>query len=119
MMLPNAACPMGTPTITLAGKKWPVPPLAIKQLRIIIPASTVIGELRKGQGVSPAQMGAILNVVHTALTRAHPGFPADEFDEMEISLPELMEAVPIILEATGMKRPPKEGAAPGEAAAGS
>lgn len=119
MTEPNKAIPMGTPTMKLAGKEWPVPPLAIKQLRIIVPASTVIGELRKGQGVSKTQMDAILNVVHTALTRAHPGFPVDEFEEMDITLPELMEAVPTILEATGMRREAKEGTAPGEAPAGS
>lgn len=119
MTMPNVACPIGTPTMKLAGEKWPVPPLGIKQLRIVVPAMGMLGELRKGEGVSKTQMDAILNVVHTALTRAHPGFPVDEFDEMAITLPELLEAVPVIIEATGLKMDAKEGAKPGEAPAGS
>ena len=86
------------PTIVIAGRAWPVPLLAVRQLRIVIPGIV-------GLGTAPARhYDALCDIVFTALTRAHPGLARDAFDDMPIPAWEMVDAVAVIGRQTGMLR---------------
>ncbi len=78
---PNALLLDGTtPTIKLAGRDWPVPLLAPRQNRIVVPA---IGRwARAGDpAFSTEQYDEAIAIVHAALTRAHPTLTREEFED--------------------------------------
>ena len=140
---PNATYGNGvTAHVVLGGRSYPVPPLAIKQLRRVVPA--VMKVIPSFVGLSALQAGgaswdamasqlahidqttidALTDMVYWSLTRAHPSLTRDEFDNMEVTLKELVEAIPVVVDATGLmeKKAPGDGAAEpaaGEAAGGS
>lgn len=122
----------GAPKITLAGKEWAIPALAIKQARIVVPAllsimptiSKIIGSI----GADPASMfqaigemseadyDAMLRAVFHSLKRGYPTLTLAEFDEMEINTREIFEALPTIIQQTGFLEK-KDKQTPGEATA--
>jgi len=149
-----------TPTIRLAGKEWPLPRLAIRQQRVVVPAiqrftawvrsiqplrskmdklQAEIAALRKAEqpipdesfqeerkladeligaynDMPPMVLDAIIDACYAALTRAHPKITREEFDGMEITVPELMRAITVITEQSGIFKPVSEGvSATGEA----
>jgi hypothetical protein len=133
--------PQGSKFITLAGKQWPIPRLALKQWRIVMPnifklfgelgpmfesamkarsATTAPEVLIKQFNLTSAQIDLLGDTVLVSLHRAHKGITVDQFQDMEISLEELLAAIPIIMEQTGLFDS-KKGAPPvvGEATAGS
>lgn len=89
--LPNADCPV----IIIAGRAWPVPLLAPRQNRIVVPL-LVAGR---------ADYDSLSTVVFTALTRAHPALSRREFDEWPMPYYELVDALPVIAQQTGVVKP--------------
>lgn len=121
------------PTITLAGKAWPVPMLAPKQNKHVVPTilKVVPHVLAAGDGkgkfdldrfakaMDTTTYDALILVTWMALTRAHPSMTREEFEEMPIGTMELVLAVLIIAQQTGVIRPGKAGEPKtGEAPAG-
>jgi hypothetical protein len=107
---PNAALLDGTtPTIQLAGRAWPVPMLAPRQNRVVVPG---IGRwARSGDPVGTTeQFDEAIVVVHAALTRAHPSLTREEFEDWPVSARELMAALPVIAQQTGLFVPGEAGA---------
>lgn len=112
-----------TPAITLAGREWPVPLLAPRQNRIVVPAllELIPKILRardeaaaRGETGSLAQVSRYLDtaaydrlteVAFTALTRAHPALARTEFDDLPIDTFELIAAVRTIALQAGLIRP--------------
>ena len=88
---PTADCPV----IIVAGRAWPMPPLAPRQNRIVVPL-LVAGS---------ADYESLSTVVFTALTRAHPALSRSEFDEWPVPYYELVDAVSAIAQQTGMVKP--------------
>ena len=95
--------------ITLGGKEWTIPPLAIKQNRIIdplimslIPFFTNVSDGKSMTGLAQAEYDALLTITYTALTRGEPSLKREEFEELQISLPELVEAFSVIAQQTGI-----------------
>jgi hypothetical protein len=89
---------MGDPTITIAGRAWPVPLLAPRQNRVVLP-----GLMRLGK--EPAeQYETLLDIVFAALTRAHPSITREEFEDWPIATWELVESIPVIAKQTGLLR---------------
>jgi hypothetical protein len=110
---------MSDQTITLAGQPWPVPTLAPKQNRIVVPALLeVIPRIIRARSEAPeasglAQLARYLDtatydrlaeIAYTALTRANPDLTRVAFDDMPIDTSELIGALNAIARAAGLYR---------------
>jgi hypothetical protein len=135
-----------TPTIHLAGKEWPIPLLAPRQNRIVVPAVAKvtkrmreIAEAKLGKFAAEekaslvAQLGSeaalrqkiwqitdfsfeiamelepqffdvICDALYWALTRAHPQTTRAQFDDMAIGMLEMIDAIGIVAQQTGMMK---------------
>lgn len=109
--------------VTLAGREWFVPLLAMRQARIVVPAlmrlMPVLQNLQSGAAMGAAQLSqadydAILDVVHAALTRAYPRLTREEFLDLPASTPELIAALAVVTRQTGFFKPAEADAAAGE-----
>ena len=110
--------------VTLVGREWFVPVLAMRQARIVVPAlmrlMPVLQNLQNGAAMGVAQLSqadydAILDVVHTALTRAYPRLTRDEFLDLPASTPELIAALAVVTRQTGFFKPAEVEVSQGEA----
>lgn len=54
--------------------------------------------------MSETHLAALYDAVHGALLKAHPGLTKAEFEEMEVTLVELISAMPVIINASGLFR---------------
>jgi hypothetical protein len=108
------------PVVTLAGREWFIPPLAMRQSRSVVPTLMRIlpvlefGESPKIDAMrafGEAQLDDLVNVVHGALTRAYPQLSRDEFLDLPIRLEELFAAIPVVAQQCGFF---KAADAPGE-----
>ncbi len=121
------------PTITLAGREWPIPLLAMRQNRVVVPAlmkvmptvarlalateSNDFAMMLSSLSLTTEEFDLIADAVHAAITRGTPGFARAEFDELPISVAELFGALPVVMSQTGMMKA-AEGPNMGEATAG-
>ncbi len=88
----------GEPGIQIADHAWPVPLLAPRQNRIVLPGFLVLGE-------APAEhYETLCDVVFAALTRAHPRLERAVFEDWPIATCELLDALPVIARQTGFLR---------------
>lgn len=106
--------------IRLAGKDWPIPLLAPRQNRIIIPKllalfKKMITQLPPGYQpgdrvsldfiasieITTEQFDDMTEVVWLALTRAHPRLGRDEFLDWPVPTAELSAALMVVLKQTG------------------
>ncbi|ARN82173.1 hypothetical protein [Methylocystis bryophila] len=110
--------------VTLAGREWFVPVLAMRQARIVVPAlmrlMPVLQNLQNGAAegaaqLSEAEFDAILDVVYAALTRAYPRLSRDAFLDLPASTPELIAALAVVTRQTGFFKPAEAEAPAGEA----
>ena len=110
--------------VTLAGREWFVPVLAMRQARVVVPAlmrlMPVLQNLQSGATEGAAQLSekdydAILDVVHAALTRAYPRLTRDEFLDIPASTPELIAALAVVTRQTGFFKPAEAEVSQGEA----
>ena len=110
---PNINC-SGAPVVTLAGREWFVPVLAMRQARVVVPAlmrlMPVLQEMQSGQPAAMARLSeenydAIIAVVHAALTRAYPELSRAMFLDLPASTPELVAALGVVTRQTGFFRP--------------
>lgn len=110
------------PTIRLAGRDWPVPVLAPRQNRIVVPALLALipkiaaareEAARRNEGgiaalaryLDTTAYDTLTEISHLALTRAHPDLSRTAFDDMAIDTLELLAAVHTIARAAGLVRP--------------
>ena len=107
---------MEHPTIRLAGQDYPIRPLAIRQMRVVIPAMVRLKGLRI-EAITEAQIGDLVSIVYQAVYPAQDKLTREDFSGLPISPLELMQSLPVIAQQTGMA--PKKDAEPGEAQAGS
>lgn len=117
-MTEPAECPEGVPIVTLAGKKWPIPELAIRQLRIVrrllIDLTDAIAQTEDettGQRVmrlSSEHYAQMTEVVYQGLTRAHPKLDRDTFLDMPCTDMEMFLAFLVVRRQSGLfvARPP-------------
>ena len=112
----------GCPVVTLAGREWFVPVLAMRQARVVVPAlMRLMPVLQEMQGGDPSAMAGlseehfenIIAIVHGALTCAYPTLTRDEFLDLPASTAELIAAIGVVTRQTGFFKPAEE-AAPGE-----
>jgi hypothetical protein len=146
----------GAPCVRLAGKEWPIPLLAPRQNRIVVPAVAKI--TKRMRDIAEQKFGSldaqekadliaalgsetelrsrlwrvtdfsfeiianleseffdlVSDALYWSLTRAHPALTRQQFDDMPIGMIEMVDAVGIIAQQTGMMRraDPKEAAGP-------
>ena len=107
------------PTVTLAGREWPVPVLAPKQNRIVVPALLEIlpriaqirdaaasgGTAELARHLDTATYDRLTEIVFVALTRARPEIQRAEFDDLPIETIELMTAIHVIARQAGLLAP--------------
>jgi hypothetical protein len=86
---------MISPNITIAGRDFPVPLLAPRQNRIVLP-----GLLSMDDTVEK-HFDMLCEVVFAALTRAQPHLERDDFEAWPVATYELVEALPVIARQTG------------------
>lgn len=107
-----------TPTVTLAGVQWPIPPLTPKQNRIVTP--TILRLLPRLASVAMDSSGnadplkvitsldeelynGLITAVFWSVKRAHPTITIDEFENMPITTEELVKALfPVIATQAGL-----------------
>lgn len=123
---PAVSC-VGAPVVTLAGREWFVPMLAMRQARIVVPGlmrlMPVLQSLQGGDVAAMARLDeetydTILSVVHAALTRAYPALTREAFLDLPASTPELIAALAVVTRQTGFFKPAEDpaGEALGETA---
>ena len=89
---------MTEPAITLAGRAWPIPLLAPRQNRIVVPGLMDLGARPE------TQYDTLLDIAFAALTRGHPALARDAFDDWPVATWELLDALPVIAWQTGLMR---------------
>jgi hypothetical protein len=154
IVMPNELAKNSAPTIQLAGLDWPIPLLAPRQNRIVVPAVSKItkrmretaeaklaqlddetkavllqlatpGEveekgadavLRKriwamtdfsfemAHALEPEFFDTICDALYWALTRAHPQLTRQQFDDMPIGMLEMIDAIGMVAQQTGMMK---------------
>ncbi len=87
---------MFDPVIAIAGREWPVPALAPRQNRYVIP---LLASLPSNIAFNYA---AAADIVFLALTRGHPDLKRADFDEWPLPAWELADAIPVVANQTGM-----------------
>jgi hypothetical protein len=105
-------------SVTLAGHRFLIPVLPLRQTIKIAALAPKLGEL-KAEGASESQMMDIAAIVHIALTRAYPSLTLDSFLDLPVTFDEILQAAPVILRQTRALRPIAKDGAAGEALAAS
>ena len=104
----------GCPIITLAGREWFVPVLAMRQSRVVFPAlmriMPLLEEMQSGESAAMAALSeenydAIITAVHAALTRAYPELSREMFLDLPASMQELIAAITVVTRQTGAFKP--------------
>lgn len=102
-----------TAAVTLAGRKWPIPELGVRQLRYVRrPLLDLTKRLADtdpslGQSVllsltTEEYESLVVEVVFQGLTRAHPSLTRDEFLDMAISDVEMTAAWLVVRRQSGV-----------------
>jgi len=125
----------GLPTLILDGKHWPVPMLAPKQNRTVVPLllyivpkitasyTTImvkdddgieypksVADLEKlSEVLTEKNIDSITRAIYHGLKRGHPDITLEEVENMPIGTFEMIDAILILAKQTGVLRAPREG----------
>lgn len=102
--VPNAAllADESIPRATLAGIEWPMPKMTLAQLNVAVPIL-----VSNTTEFTPARMLDLGSVVYMTLLRGHPDLKRADFNEWPITFMELLEAVKVVSNQTGMLKSKK------------
>jgi hypothetical protein len=105
------------PKVVLAGEKWPVPVLALRQIGIILPQWMRAAQAtRDFVNLTPDGFAAIVDVLHAALSRANPELTREQVLDLAIDINEIAPALTIIARQSRILKEEGGGGAPtGEA----
>jgi len=87
-------------SIRLAGADYPIRPLTLRQLRLVLPAFA-----RAANVASDAGVDAAIDILAAALSRDHPTLTRDALLEIEVSPRELADAVATVAQVSGLVQP--------------
>ena len=114
---PNASLLDGvTPTVTLAGREWPVPFLTPRQQKHVLPAlfdlapvlASLTPQAKKLTDVqtisllTPEMYDKLILAVFWGLKKGHPMMTRDQVEDMDITPKELIQSLEIISRQTGL-----------------
>jgi hypothetical protein len=105
---------VGYPSIRLAGQDYPVKPLVVKQLRVVLPALMRLRSARL-DSITQEQFDDLVEIAFQAVSSSQPQLTRDAFTDLPVRAMELMAAIPVVATQSGMVG---EESPPGEAAAG-
>jgi hypothetical protein len=119
---------VGAPVVTIGGKEFFVPTLALRQTRVAVPGllklmpklNAVQSRIAEGDPLGAAlleqkDIELMIDVVCAGLSRAYPSITRDDLLDFEASFGELAAAAGVIARQTGLFKQPKTGEAQGEA----
>jgi hypothetical protein len=103
------------PVISLGGREFFVPLLALRQARIAVPGllklmprlNAIQARLGAGDPLGATLLEAsdvelMIDVVHAGLSRAHPDLSRDDLLDLEAGFAELIAALAVIARQTGL-----------------
>jgi hypothetical protein len=97
------------PTVSLGGRDFSVPPMAIAQLREVFPALTKLAVLSDQPDflirISKEDFGLLIDTVWIGIAAGSPGFTRQEFEKLPAKPLEFAEALSIIAMQSGMAKP--------------
>jgi hypothetical protein len=100
MVLPDGVGPAHVRRVQLAGREFTIAPLSLRQTIAIathLPkVNTVTAENLSGESLTP-----LAEIVWQGVRRAHPKLGHDEFFDLPITIAELIEAVPVVIDQAG------------------
>jgi len=112
--------------VTLAGREFFVPLLALRQVRVVAPGllklmprlNAIQARIADGEALGVAllerdDVELMIEVVHAGLTRAYPDLSRDDVLDLEAGFSELIAALAAIARQTGLFTTAESGA-PGE-----
>lgn len=101
-----------TPIVKLAGREWPVPELAVRQLRVVrrplldlTESINATGANKAGEWVmklSPEQYEHITEVVYQGLARGTPSLKREEFLDLPVSDTDMFLAFLVVRRQSGL-----------------
>lgn len=98
--------------VRLGGRDWVLADLAPKQYRKVIPALVALEALRSVGDLDEAKIDRLVEAYYLALTRAYPDLTREEWEEVPVSVVEMIDALPILAQKAGLV--PRKDGAPGE-----
>lgn len=90
-----------SPTIRLGGKDVPVPELAIRQLRVVLPGLAALRRVSLDT-ISAEEIDTMSDVILAAVQRSQPDVTKDQFLDWPMSVMEMIQALPVIAAQSGM-----------------
>lgn len=103
------------PTITLAGVTYEIPALAIRQNKHVEPLAAkhldYFGSVQRNDGrirlleITEEQAEDFQKIVYHAVTRATPSLTYEAFQELPISMKDIVLALPVCLSQCGLFKP--------------
>lgn len=88
-------------TVRMAGQDYTVPPLSFKQLRNLRGTFEQIASVKDGAIPTDEQIGAMIDIVHAALTRNYPELTKEQVENM-IDLKNMQTIVTAIMGVSGL-----------------
>ncbi|MBN8928647.1 MAG: hypothetical protein J0H19_18710 [Rhodospirillales bacterium] len=107
---------MDTVTITLGGKDYPVPPLTLGQIKIVVPAAQRLTSM-KVDALLEADISDLTTMAYTAIFKATP-MSRPAFEDLHITVDDLVSAYAVIAKQAGMVEKKPEAAATGNPSIG-
>jgi hypothetical protein len=99
--------------VRLGGRDWVLADLAPRQYRKVIPALVALDPLRSVGDLDEAKIDRLVEAYYLALTRAHPDLTREEWEEVPVSVIEMIDALPTLARKAGLV--PRKDGEPGEA----
>lgn len=137
MMEPIANPPLGSKTITLNNTKWPIPKLAVRQWRVVVPSvlrllremgpmfvkmllvskedmsnPAKMGDLLKDLTFNEAHIDLLVDITTAGLQRAHKEITREDVLDLECDVVEMMAAMAVIMAQAGIFDTKNEGTTP-------
>ncbi len=102
---------MDHPIMTLGGQQWPIPPLAIAQLRHVVPAVLRLGRVDP-TALDEAGFDDLITIILWGVRRSQPDFTREGLLALSASTPELFAAAALVSQQTGMLTPIEDNKTP-------
>lgn len=100
--------------VTLGGRSWNLPPTPLKYIKKLVPLLSRMSNIDIGKATED-QMNDFYEVAFIAVQSADPSIKREAFEDMPITMREVLASIPVLTEQAGLKW--REGAPSGEAPA--
>ena len=89
--------------IKLGGRDFYVAPLPLRRILAIAEVMPKLSGLT-AQTINKDSLDAVIDLVHAGLAKAHPNLTRDELLDLPVTLTELIDAVPVVIEQAGGRK---------------